>query len=221
MIIETLSRIKPRIALDVGCGSGYWSAQFSAHCGCLVAIDNSKHALMEAMGKYARANLTYICMDGRRMGFSDGQFEAVLEKSSLHHFPEWPRVLEEMLRVSARYILIQEPIDNLRNETKKRSLRAHQLWMEIQAELGEPEQPHLLPEIILEAIPAARLNIEHSIILNDNPLSFQEFFRGFDEFMARSIQPAYWQKRLDDLHMELGNNSLNLSDILFVKITKM
>ena len=44
-------------------------------------------------------------MDGRKLNFNDNTFDIVIERATLHHSHNWEKVLEEMIRVSSKYIV--------------------------------------------------------------------------------------------------------------------
>jgi len=87
--------------LDVGCGTGYFTRRF-ADAGCdVTGLDPDP-----AMLAYARAHRVgteeYVLGDGRRLPFSDGEFDYCISITALCFIAEERLALGEMARVSRR-----------------------------------------------------------------------------------------------------------------------
>ena len=111
-ILEKVQEVKSRVALDVGCRDGKYTIKTAPHCGHITAIDINPKAIEKAKSENPGANINFLCMDGRRIGFADDNFDLVYERVTLHHIMEWETALDEMIRVSSRHILIEEPLDD-------------------------------------------------------------------------------------------------------------
>jgi ubiquinone/menaquinone biosynthesis C-methylase UbiE len=87
--------------LDVGCGTGYFTRSFANEGYEVTGMDPDP-----AMLAYARAhragNEAYILGDGRRLPFSDGEFDYCISITALCFIPEERLALGEMARVSGR-----------------------------------------------------------------------------------------------------------------------
>ena len=100
-----------RSVLDVGCANGKALQAIldripPAEIGFLAGIDFSEHALRAF-------DLPRVCADCSRLPFPDASFDAVLCLEVLEHLPQeaYLRTLEELQRVSSRYLLISVPND--------------------------------------------------------------------------------------------------------------
>jgi SAM-dependent methyltransferase len=87
--------------LDVGCGTGYFTRRFASKGYEVTGLDPDP-----AMLAYARAHRAgteeYVLGDGRRLPFSDGEFDYCISITALCFIPEERPALDEMARVSRR-----------------------------------------------------------------------------------------------------------------------
>lgn len=91
--------------LDVGCGNGFFSYYFSQICDT-VGVDFSEKML--AKNPIPRKFL----MDATHLAFQDLAFDVVFCHALLHHVENLDAVLQEMRRVSRKYVVILEPNRN-------------------------------------------------------------------------------------------------------------
>lgn len=88
--------------LDVGCGNGFFTFYFNKICD-VYGIDYS-----EKMLQINPVKKTFL-MDVNNIKFDDSSFDVVFCHALLHHVESVDRVLQEMRRVSKKYIVILEP----------------------------------------------------------------------------------------------------------------
>jgi ubiquinone/menaquinone biosynthesis C-methylase UbiE len=91
--------------LDVGCGNGFFSYYFSPICDT-VGVDFSEKML--AKNPIPQKFL----MDASQLSFQDMSFDVVFCHALLHHVEDIDQVLQEMRRVSRKYVVILEPNRN-------------------------------------------------------------------------------------------------------------
>ena len=107
-------------ALDVGTGTALIPIAMCRRAPALgmVAVDLAEHMLARAKENVARAGLADRIelrrIDAKRLPFGDGEFDAVVSNSIVHHVPEPAHALAEMSRVAARVLFVR---DLLRPET--------------------------------------------------------------------------------------------------------
>ena len=92
--------------MDVGCGNGYFTVPWSKLCETM-GLDYS-----EAMLKLNPHN-KLVCGDVNKLPFEDNTFDIVFCSNLLHHVDDVANVLNEMRRVSKKYVIISE--DNRNN----------------------------------------------------------------------------------------------------------
>ncbi len=93
-------------ALDVGCGNGFSTYYMHRHVPEIWAVDRSEHMLarhpLRHEGHVSRA-------DALALPFEDRRFDLVYAWELLHHIGEPLCAVQEMVRVSRRYVLLVEP----------------------------------------------------------------------------------------------------------------
>ena len=88
--------------LEVGCGDGYLSRYLNSHTE-LLGVDSS--AAMLAGNPHTKKALASVFA----LPFNDATFDLVLESNMFHHLESPAKALEEMKRVSKKYICLIEP----------------------------------------------------------------------------------------------------------------
>lgn len=88
--------------LDIACGSGIVSCAFAKHARHVTGIDITAEMLEQARKLQTQNNLTnmeWVLGDVDPLKFSSNRFSIVLSRFSFHHFLEYEKVFEEMIRV--------------------------------------------------------------------------------------------------------------------------
>ncbi len=91
--------------LDVGCGNGFFSYYFDRICDT-TGVDFS--AKMLAQNPIRQK----LLMDAGHLSFQDMAFDVVFCHALLHHVEDMDGVLQEMRRVSRKYVVVLEPNRN-------------------------------------------------------------------------------------------------------------
>jgi SAM-dependent methyltransferase len=219
-ILEGVASIRPDRVLDVGCGCGGFTVRLSPHCREITAIDWFQALIDRCKRENSRPNIDYLCMDGRNIRYPDNSFDLVVGRTVLHHIQEWEEALAEMIRVSSKHLLVEEPIDDLRTEDKKNTMRARQLLLALQNEVGYSHHDYLPADALIECFRKREISIESEIIKSDKLVDFDQFFRSFDDFAERSSRKEYWLDRLESFKRELDGKKLCEEDIVFIAARK-
>lgn len=93
--------------LDVGSGNGFFTYPLTKWASC-TALDFSERML--ELNPVEEA--TKICGNALNMDFDDNSFDLVFCSNLLHHVPDPSLVIQEMARVSKRYVALCEPNRN-------------------------------------------------------------------------------------------------------------
>ncbi len=101
MIKRYVNIINQTRLLDVGCGNGFFTFYFDKICD-VYGVDYS-----EKMLQMNPVKKTFL-MDVHNLKFEDNSFDVVFCHVLLHHVQNIDRVLQEMKRVSKKYIIILE-----------------------------------------------------------------------------------------------------------------
>ena len=83
--------------LDVGCGTGTFTAMFLNLGFELYGLDISRICIEYARNKYS--NIQFEQGDIEDTRFEDSSFDVILLSGILHHFPDMARVVEECYRI--------------------------------------------------------------------------------------------------------------------------
>jgi ubiquinone/menaquinone biosynthesis C-methylase UbiE len=101
--------------LDVGCGHGIVSLFLARHGRSVTACDVSAPMLQQLARNSEGLNIRIQPADVYNLPFADGEFDVVVARQFLGHFPDWPVVLEKIARCcrSGGRLLLQ--IDSAEN----------------------------------------------------------------------------------------------------------
>ncbi len=88
--------------LDVGCGNGYFTYYF-AKTNPTVGIDNSETMLQQ------NPNKDLVLGSAADLPFKDDSFDLVFCSNLLHHLEDPLNALQEMKRVSRKFVAVSEP----------------------------------------------------------------------------------------------------------------
>ncbi len=109
-VLRNIKLVKDSHILDVGCGSGrtltnfrtrgYWNS---------VGIDNSWESMVTCYDAGFTVGMDVFQMDAANTSFSDAEFGFVFCEGMLEHFVAFMPFVEEMARVTSRYVCITEP----------------------------------------------------------------------------------------------------------------
>lgn len=220
MISDWLQKIRPSLMLDIGCGCGHTSSKYTPYCERVILSDLSPAFTKRAYQSIGPAKAMAVCMDGRKLALADSSIDAVIESCSFHHMENWPIAINEMYRVASKYILIEEPINDIRNQPKRDAIKAWQLYLDVQMETGHSHYPHIKPDILLGKVRQMGLPIEYEISKSDELILFDDFFGEFGRFAEQSKRPRYWYDRLAEFRNEISARPLCESDIISIIIHK-
>ncbi|MCD6404591.1 MAG: class I SAM-dependent methyltransferase, partial [Planctomycetes bacterium] len=112
--IETLIPTGVESILDAGCGDGFLTDSLPAHLR-VVGLDFSEVALSHVRREKVLASIS-------EMPFPNDSFDLVMANDVLEHMPPdaYRSALKEILRISARYVLITVPfLENLAAQTTR------------------------------------------------------------------------------------------------------
>lgn len=87
--------------LDMGCGTGYGSAELARVADSVVGVDVSEDAVLEASVEYERANLSFEVASLEKLPFADGMFNVGVCFEVIEHLEDFRAMLREARRVIA------------------------------------------------------------------------------------------------------------------------
>ena len=103
---RAVARALPRSApgarlLDVGCGTGHWSAFFSEHGFVVTGVDTSPEMIEVAREKRI-ANASFEVADAHALPFDDGRFDVTAAITTLEFVRDAEAAVREMARCARR-----------------------------------------------------------------------------------------------------------------------
>ena len=213
---QAIASLAPASVLDVGCGCGrHFTSTLSRLCPRVVAID-----IVPNLARWPEVSrstgVSFCAMDARSLGFPSHAFPLVIERAALHHIADWQLALAEMVRVSSDGVYLEEPVDDLRSDAKRRAFEAQSLLLELQAEVGFPHYRHLEHDALTSAVESRASLVESHLVQSDAPVTFDEFFDGFATFASRSQREGYWLDQLETLRTKFGGAPLCEDDTLTI-----
>jgi SAM-dependent methyltransferase len=87
--------------IDLGCGSGYGSAELAKKAESVVGVDLSEQAIAEAREQYPLANLQFQVGSLDQLPFADASFQLGVCFEVIEHLQEYRKLLSEARRVLA------------------------------------------------------------------------------------------------------------------------
>jgi len=97
-----------RKVVDVGCGSGLMSAKLAASGRRVVGVDISP-VMIERARRRNEPGIAFVHGDAEKLPAADGEFDAVVNLISFHHYPDPLRAAAEfrrVLRPGGRLVLV-------------------------------------------------------------------------------------------------------------------
>jgi SAM-dependent methyltransferase len=95
------ARYRGRRVLEVGCGQGAMASLWAERGAKLTAVDLNPDAVAATRERFAQRTLPgdILRVDGRNLPFEDRSFEYVYSWGVLHHSPNLPQSMRELMRV--------------------------------------------------------------------------------------------------------------------------
>ena len=178
---EILDRIRQAAALtsqsrvlDLACGPGIVAEALARDAGGVVALDLTPAMVSRARSRCAEAgfdNVHCTLSQGETLPFADASFDAVVNRSAIHHFPDPGPILAEVARVlqpGGRLVVS----DVVSSEDAEESALHNALEV-----LRDPSHVRMLPESELRGQLARAGLVVQSLLTWTNQRGFHEWVR--------------------------------------------
>jgi len=216
LFIDRIKELNPKTALDIGCGCGEFTAEIAGYCGHIAAIDHFDALITRSKKEHQKPNIDYIKMDGRKLDFHDNSFDLVYEHASLHHMSGWKKAIDEMVRVSKKYVFIAENHDDPRNKEKQNTIYFNKVFLELQHEAGYEHHPHLKPVVLENFLHMRDIKFESYIARHEESIPFKEYADLYTTFVAKTTRKGYWLDKLEEVRRDINNENLCEHDMLYL-----
>ena len=109
--------------LDVGCGTGYGSAELAKSAAAVISLDIAGEPLSYARQHYTRPNLVFLQASGTSLPFTENSFDLVVAFEMIEHLEDWPSLLTESRRVLAPggQFIVSTPNQHFYSESRRSS----------------------------------------------------------------------------------------------------
>ena len=117
------------VVADVGSGTGFMAAGLAAQVSEVICLDNSPEMLAVARRNLAQSgNVRFQLAEGESLPLADNSVDAVFANMYLHHAPDPPRAIREMVRIlRPGGILVITDMDKHDNEWQR--VEMADLWL--------------------------------------------------------------------------------------------
>lgn len=185
--------------LDMGCGTGLLTRAIEQKTKRVVGLDLTRQMLEEAQlqSRKQGKSILFLQGDGHQLPFLDGQFDCIMTRLTVHHFPQPLKILKELVRVlkpNGR-LIISDIVANMDLQKQKKHNEIEQL--------RDPSHVKFLNETELqEIIREAGLEIQES--------KKWETKRRIDEWMGIMGQSDRQQQIIGSFEQNLVDDQLGI-----------
>ena len=95
----SISLLKDKFVLDIGCGARMGPWIISDNAAKVFALDISKEAIFYCSKKWEKNNIVYLVADAEKLPFKNGIFDAVLSFELIEHLNDYKNYLAEVYRI--------------------------------------------------------------------------------------------------------------------------
>jgi SAM-dependent methyltransferase len=155
--MHILNNVSAGRLLDVATGRGglvHFLLEHLQDYQEITGIDIQEGGAAAFAAAFPQPNIRFLCMDAAHMDFPDGSFDTVTIANSLHHLPDLPAVLDEMLRVLApggRFICLEMYCDG-QNEAQMTHVLMHHWWAAVDRARGVSHNPTFTRQELLDLL---------------------------------------------------------------------
>ncbi|MBI3585224.1 MAG: methyltransferase domain-containing protein [Nitrospinae bacterium] len=93
-------------AIDIGCGTGYFTQFLGNYCRSVVGVDTSMDMIKYAMIKYKDSNIKYLIANAESLPFKERSFDISVSVTAVNFFKNPARAVSESVRISRKKIFL-------------------------------------------------------------------------------------------------------------------
>jgi SAM-dependent methyltransferase len=155
--MHILNNVSAGRLLDVATGRGGFIHTLLDHLRDfeeMIGIDVQSGAAAIFAEAFQQPNIRFLCMDAAHIDFPPHSFDTVTIANSLHHLPDLPAVLDEMLRVlkpGGRFICLEMYCDG-QNEAQMTHVLMHHWWAAVDRARGVSHNPTFTRQELIDLL---------------------------------------------------------------------
>jgi SAM-dependent methyltransferase len=109
--------------VEIGCGTGYGSAEIANTAQSVTAIDVAPEAVAYASNHYDRPNLKFLCGSGTNLPLADDSADLIIAFEMIEHLEDWTALLSEARRVLNPFgqFVVSTPNKDFYSESRQHS----------------------------------------------------------------------------------------------------
>jgi SAM-dependent methyltransferase len=182
--------------LDVATGYGGFVGVLEAYLPAythLVGVDIWADAVQNARREFSRPGVHFLQMDAARLGFGAASFDAVSISYSIHHLPDVPGVLAQMMRVLKPHghLVLVEMVQDAQTEAQQSAVSIHHWAAEVDLALGFPHYNTFARQELVDL--AGALDLHDLAFYDRKDLAYHDAgsaVRGLEGVIERYLQRA-------------------------------
>ncbi|MBI5748371.1 MAG: class I SAM-dependent methyltransferase [Nitrospinae bacterium] len=93
-------------AIDIGCGTGYFTEFLSGFCKNIIGVDTSMDMIKYAMIKHKDSNIKYLIADAESLPFKERSFDISVSVTAVNFIKNPARAVSEAVRISRQKIFL-------------------------------------------------------------------------------------------------------------------
>ncbi len=129
-LFDRNASVKGITSLEVGSGTGIDSINLAQKGANVTCLDNSNNALDISKKLFKKYGVKgkFVNGDACNMCFEDNSFDLVFNAGVVEHFKDPTQIIQEMKRVSSKYVMVWVPQTFHRYTVKKKIAQARGKW---------------------------------------------------------------------------------------------
>jgi ubiquinone/menaquinone biosynthesis C-methylase UbiE len=192
-LFTTIKSLAPQSLLDVGCGNGELTDQYTSFCPEVTGIDISDKGVL---ARETPITFQFSVYDGNKLPFEDNCFDVVSLSYCLHHIKSWKSTLKECLRVSTQYVVVKEPFYRPDSDENRYMRGFWELLMAMNNEAGIWHEPHfkfeMLHEFFKSMDPSAAISEIHTAEIQSPDQAITSYMEWTKRMGERE---KYWREK--------------------------
>jgi ubiquinone/menaquinone biosynthesis C-methylase UbiE len=101
MVMDHLHKTKYKLALDLGCGNGWFTHKLAQVSAKVIGVDMNMHELKQANRVFGTENVNFCYADVFSSKLPENQFDLITVNAAIQYFPNTQKLLERFMELLA------------------------------------------------------------------------------------------------------------------------